>query len=327
MKVNGQEFTIGADPEIFVAKDGVPHSAHGLVRGTKRRPMKVKNGAVQVDGMALEFNINPAKSISEFSKNIKTVMESLKEQINDFSFILQPSVVFDENHFNEQPRIATRLGCEPDYNAYTGEANPKPDTASNPTLRTAAGHVHIGWTNDIDPFDEGHFEACRHLTRVLDASLGILSFLWDDDGERRTLYGKAGAFRPKPYGMEYRVLSNAWLKDERYVCAVYSTVKLAIQQAFKLDNSLTYYNYVVKDAIDSNNLKTIKKIIYNENQFKLSRVIDYYIGKEWSFFNEKVGQKTKKVTKSDFNPVVLQNLVDLEVAADEWVANRAWIGA
>ncbi len=40
--------------------------------------------------------------------------------------------------------------------------------------------------------------------------------MYDKDTERRGMYGKAGAFRPKPYGVEYRTLSNAWLSnDER----------------------------------------------------------------------------------------------------------------
>jgi hypothetical protein len=35
---------------------------------------------------------------------------------------------------------------------------------------------------------------------------------WDSDVNRRLLYGKAGTIRIKPYGIEYRTLSNFWLK-------------------------------------------------------------------------------------------------------------------
>ena len=48
---------IGADPELFVKKDGVVVSGHDLIQGTKADPFPVQDGAVQVDGMALEFNI------------------------------------------------------------------------------------------------------------------------------------------------------------------------------------------------------------------------------------------------------------------------------
>jgi len=52
---------VGCDPELFVKKDGVLVSAHGLVQGSKEHPFRVSKGAVQVDGMALEFNIDPAE--------------------------------------------------------------------------------------------------------------------------------------------------------------------------------------------------------------------------------------------------------------------------
>jgi hypothetical protein len=40
------------------------------------------------------------------------------------------------------------------------------------------------------------------------------------------MYGQAGAFRIKPYGMEYRVLSNAWLQTPELMGWVYdNTIK------------------------------------------------------------------------------------------------------
>ena len=66
---------IGADPELWIIdrKTGKPISAEGLFEGTKAAPYQVENGAVQVDGMAAEFNINPAKDSREFVYNTLTV--------------------------------------------------------------------------------------------------------------------------------------------------------------------------------------------------------------------------------------------------------------
>ncbi len=50
-------FTIGADPEIFLRRRGKAFSAHGVIPGTKKEPHNVEKGAVQVDGMAVEFNV------------------------------------------------------------------------------------------------------------------------------------------------------------------------------------------------------------------------------------------------------------------------------
>ena len=54
------EAKVGADPEIFLGDaDGGLVSAYGLIKGDKEHPFPVTNGAVQVDGMAAEFNIDP----------------------------------------------------------------------------------------------------------------------------------------------------------------------------------------------------------------------------------------------------------------------------
>jgi hypothetical protein len=52
----------------------------------------------------------------------------------------------------------------------------------------------------------------------------------DFDDRRRQLYGKAGAYRPKPYGMEYRVLSNVWLKNKSLQRWVYRNTMRAIKE-------------------------------------------------------------------------------------------------
>jgi hypothetical protein len=55
-------FMIGCDPEIFVKKGGKLIAATGLVPGDKKKPFRVMGGAVQVDGLALEFNTDPVAS-------------------------------------------------------------------------------------------------------------------------------------------------------------------------------------------------------------------------------------------------------------------------
>lgn len=212
---------VGCDPEIFVKKQGVLASAYGLVAGTKEKPLPTADGAVQVDGMALEFNINPASNKKEFLNNIKSVMADLQAMVPDYELDLKASVHFDQATLDSQPEEAKELGCEPDFNAYTGLENPAPDAAT--TLRTAAGHVHIGWTDNAE-LRGAHVNSCMELVKQLDVTLGLLSVILDKDNERRQLYGKAGAFRPKPYGVEYRVLSNFWLTDDKLIDWVYDQI-------------------------------------------------------------------------------------------------------
>lgn len=265
------DISIGADPEFFVAKNNKPVSAVNLVPGDKKNPFKVGYGAVQVDGMALEFNINPAKGMDGFLFNLDKVMNKIMEMVPDYEYYNSPVAEFGKEYIDQQPDVAKALGCEPDYNAYTMDINPRPD-ADTP-FRTASGHIHIGWTQDVDPLHPDHFKACARLARRLDYNLGVPSLLWDPDNRRRALYGKAGAFRPKPYGMEYRVLSNVWLTPEdnpapakpgKYLRAyVYSQAMKSVKDLFEnpdcdVPRSL---DRTAQEIINSNDLDTAKKLV------------------------------------------------------------------
>lgn len=221
-------YLVGADPELFVRKNGVLQSAFGLVFGTKKAPQPVERGAVQVDGMALEFNIDPAKSCEEFSLNIKTVLAQLKGMVPDYDFEISPVAEFGQEYIATQPEEARELGCDPDYNAYTGEENPRPD--GDRGFRTASGHIHVGFCDGADKNDPTHLADCRMVVRQLDYYLGVPSLLLDPDQRRRELYGKAGAFRAKPYGVEYRVLSNFWLRSDDAIEWVYKQTMLALRE-------------------------------------------------------------------------------------------------
>lgn len=206
--------TIGADPEVFVVDRTTKEfrSAYGLLPGTKKEPYPVKYGAVQIDGMATEFNIDPASTSAEFERNITSVMAQMRKMLpNDVELTDMPTALFDPKYFAAQPEAAREMGCDPDYNAYTGEVNERPTT--DKPMRTAGGHIHLGWTKDMDPQDPDHFADCREVVRQLDVYLGVNSMLWDYDNQRRALYGAPGAFRPKSYGVEYRSLSGVWASD------------------------------------------------------------------------------------------------------------------
>lgn len=257
---------VGADPEIFIARKGEFMSGHGVIPGTKRKPFKVNKGAVQVDGMALEFNIDPAASADDMVTNIHSVMNELRAMVpEEFDLLPVPVAFFSPEVMKVQPREALELGCEPDFNAYTMTVNPKPDGSDN--MRTAAGHVHVGFVPEgikADARDPMHFEDCATLIRQLDFYLGLPSVLYDEDVLRKEKYGKAGAFRPKPYGAEYRVLSNFWLKEERFIRMVWNNVQHAVN-ALKNGEFLEKQFGPVEQIINSNDKKAAEDIIKKAN--------------------------------------------------------------
>lgn len=235
-----RQYTIGADPELFlVDKSGAFVSAHDVMPGTKTMPTAVDDGAIQVDGTAAEFNINPANMADQFSKNICSVLKQLQETIAlnnpELRLIVQPTAMFDKKYFHKLPQRAKALGCSPDSNAYTGTFNPPPKTKL--PMRTGGGHIHVGW-NDVATDLVMHSYECQEVVKQLDAVLYPMSLLWDADKQRRTLYGKIGTFREKPYGVEYRPLSNAWVADPDLHVWIYDATIAALEMLE--DNSKIY---------------------------------------------------------------------------------------
>ena len=245
---------IGADPELFVSDNGKLVSCHGLLPGTKAQPHRVERGAVQVDGMAAEFNIDPAADEEEFITNLNTVQNALRELLGGRTLEAIPVANFGAEYIQSQPQEARELGCEPDFNAWMeGAINPKPD-ADTP-FRTASGHVHLGWKEDNMSFDEA-----IAVTKQMDFFLGLESLFWDGDMERRKLYGRAGCMRPKSYGVEYRVLSNAWLKSEELSRKVFTLAHRGFNALMQGEYLWERYDNI-EETINSSDKRTAKIIL------------------------------------------------------------------
>lgn len=261
---------VGADPEVFMKnpKTGKFVSAWGTIQGTKQKPFPVHKGAVQVDGNALEFNITPAATKQEFIGNVREVYDQLSKMVPGYNLVIEPTAVFDNEYFQSLPADARELGCEPDFNAWLRDINPKPVTID--ATRSAGGHVHVSWRgNDpdmplADVDDPNHFDDCCTITKQLDYYLGVHSLAVDRDTKRRELYGKAGAFRPKPYGVEYRTLSNFWIASSELTGWVYDQVQLAMAAAFAGNLTEKLYGTYAQRIIDANDYGWRKRFRIDE---------------------------------------------------------------
>lgn len=199
----------GTDAEFFVRTiSGQPIPICGMVGGTKDKPRPLPGlpvgFAVQEDNAAAEFNVPATKSRGAFITNVEAALMGVKRLLPK-SVILDydcSSLVFNEDYLTIPEMLV--FGCEPDYNAFTMSANEVP-TPPQPGFRSAAAHVHIGWDN---PTDDDRLD----LIRLCDVFVVCTSLQKENETEkaRRKLYGKSGAFRPKTYGVEHRVLSNKW---------------------------------------------------------------------------------------------------------------------
>lgn len=263
---------VGADPELFLkSADGKFLSAHNLIPGSKHEPFKVAGGAVQVDGMALEFNILPAPDQYAFVNGVQGVLGVLRKMIpKEMSFAIEPVAKFDKEYFDKQPAAAKMLGCDPDYNAWTMEMNRPPDNTQ--PMRTAAGHIHVGWGDNLDGTE--HIDSCSMLIKQLDYFLGVPSIFLEVPNERREMYGKAGCFRPKKYGAEYRVLSNFWLKNSATMTWVYKNTVGAFKALTKGQNLPEIYGDEARKIIDNSDIVRAKSLV-KELQYKFGRINTY----------------------------------------------------
>lgn len=255
----GFQLKIGADPEIFITDEmNNPVSAHDIIPGTKSKPFKVERGALQVDGVAAEFNIHPCTDLVTWFKHLHVVQGQLQRYVNNYNekffktYKLSSSVVasFTKPYWeNSVPEHCKELGCDPDYNAEKRSVNPAHTFLNDRAIRLAGGHIHLGWVRDIEPTEEFHFLECCEVVQQLDAVLWTTSFLWDSDNFRRSFYGRKGTFRPKTYGVEYRTLSNAWLRSTETEAWVFLAAQLAYhlyQKGTRLYEDLFIMDYLTK---------------------------------------------------------------------------------
>jgi len=244
--------TVGCDPEVFLKdKEGKYRSSIGVIPGTKTMPFRFDGKfAIQQDNVAAEFNIPPAKTKEEFVEFVQYTLDFLSSFIKEKEWKLDLSASAEFPPEELEHPLAKIFGCDPDYNAWTGQINPRPRT-TNKSLRSAGGHIHIGFK----PIKKS-IELNYALARAMDVFAGIPALLIDKDTKRRKLYGKAGAMRHKDYGIEYRSLSNFWLASKELMEMVYDQTMQAvnfINSGLSVDEDAE----LIQETINKNKVKNI----------------------------------------------------------------------
>lgn len=219
------EYKIGSDPELFLVDKETREviSAIPYIPGDKYEPYQIpdlsEGHMIQTDNVMVEYCLPATTSAKEMYHSFRNCIGYTNSIVpSNLEAEVRQSATLDESQLLD-PKTRV-FGCDPDFNVWAdglqNEVNNK-DT----NLRTCGGHVHIGY-NDPD------METSMEIIKALDIFLGIPSVILDSDRERKKMYGKAGAYRLKFYGAEYRSLSNFWLQHESGVQSVFDGVKLAI---------------------------------------------------------------------------------------------------
>jgi len=251
------KFSIGADPELFIKnKYGHYKSAVGLIGGSKDAPRPIDNhgNAILEDNVAVEFNIEPAANKKAFRASIHKVLNHIRSILPEYELDTASAVSFPAEEL-ETPQ-AQEFGCMPDYDAWRLCVNHKPP-ADDENLRSAGGHIHVG--SDIainDPIS---------VIRAMDLFLGVPSLVLDDGTLRRKLYGKAGCFRIKPYGAEYRTLSNFWIFSDPLIDWAYQGTQRALEFVSNGSVIAPEHEFMIQRCINTSDMNdySVLKEAYN----------------------------------------------------------------
>jgi len=224
MNIKIENWIVGSDPECFLrnreSKEIV--SAIPYIPGSKYEPYQIpelsKGHMIQTDNIMTEYCLPATSNWKELKKSFDDCVAYTNKIIpSELEVAVLASAKVAEQYLNHEQ--AKKFGCDPDYNAWSDDMNIPPESDTN--LRTCGGHIHIGYDNpDMD--------VSIKLIKALDIYLGIPSILLDTDKDRKKMYGKAGAYRLKPYGVEYRGLSNFWLADNEMMNLIFNGIRMAV---------------------------------------------------------------------------------------------------
>jgi hypothetical protein len=162
----------------------------------------------------------------------------------------------------------------PDYNAYTLSQNTPEMDASQHPFRYAGGHIHLGWSSPYLKKASAEYQMVKNeenhpgIIKMLDLLVSIPTLPLDNapgSKHRRDKYGKAGCFRPTPYGVEYRTQSCWWLQSPITASLVFGLGRLA-WSILAQGKGAEFLKYVdvseeeVRGTIDEGDVRNAKKI-------------------------------------------------------------------
>lgn len=230
--MNKLNITVGSDPELVIVDNALnPRSAIKVLRNDKQNPMDLGDGVLfYADNALAELAFPPVAPEHGPSAVLAAIRKAISRLAPaGYNLMAKAATTFSLRELRH--RDAWAIGCSTNFDAYRWAPNPKGTFTSG--LRTGSFHIHVGnaeWKAGKDKRLLAN-ESKANAIKLLDLYLGLSSIVFDKDETspfRRSLYGRAGEFRPTPYGVEYRVLGNYALRSERLIKLVFDLVSIAM---------------------------------------------------------------------------------------------------
>lgn len=255
---------IGCDPEFFFMEKGKVLSAELVL---PKEGLTDGSGKVTIDGVQAEINPTYDTCRETLTNRISRLIRNSSQQLGKGqSICFDPLVPIELTVLDKLSDKAKFFGCTPSFNAYDSDNKMTIEDSSKYPFRPAGGHIHLG--HDGDDRMKKVLSDIKTIVPLLDIIVGNTCVLIDrheGNKERRMCYGRAGEYRTPKHGLEYRTLSNFWLKSYPMVSLVFALSRMATDIMLF---STGKYNFV-EMIMSKVNIDDVRRAI-NENDFDLA---------------------------------------------------------
>ena len=255
----------GCDPEFFFTRNGKVVGSERVIGEKGVKDYGCNLPKIIRDGVQVELNPLPSFCRANLGNEIKQCFVLLRNNMGDDVGASFASVIkVPAKEFRELSEDSKKFGCKPSFNV-GGVSEITVDPAVN-RYRSAGGHIHIG--SDHDPVLA--LKMPERLIPIMDIIVGNTCVLVDRDPkakERRKNYGRAGEYRTPEYGIEYRTLSNFWLRSYQLMSFVMGLARVAVHI---VETDISNGNTMIEDALYERVDTSKVSIAINNNNARLA---------------------------------------------------------
>ena len=247
---------LGVDAEFFfITEQGHPISAHTLLPSREdpvivledrvgAAPDSTHPGVVfHYDGVQAEFGIAESTNIEDILRRTQFAISYGNKLAQDNKGSLSLAGTMPLRHLppSRLPPEVAAFGCDVDFISWLdGMPNPITLDPLQHMSRYAGTHLHIGApVNPSNAIERAAVDALleplkkMEVVKVLDYLVGntivLLESMDFSFTSRRKVYGKAGTYRPTPYGIEYRVPSSVLLTHPSFLVLCLSLARESVR--------------------------------------------------------------------------------------------------
>lgn len=319
-------FSVGSDPELFIQDENDTMIPAFNFLGSKANPNYTADSyhsgytenhghrRLYWDGFQAEFETYPstclAWQVDSVQAGIKGLLIEAKRKYPNAKLSAKTVMDIPFDILQSAMDEHVSFGCMPSYNAY-GMKGLQLHGREVP-FRSAGGHIHFGCGARTT-------DQVINIIKTLDAILGVACvsmFAKWDNPKRRELYGLAGEYRLPPHGIEYRVLSNAWMFHPLIMNLVFDLSRKVF--VFGEQGKLKYWKATEEETIKTINTCDVEKAreILDRNKDLMLQLFAASYGRD---------DKRNEVLYGIFRNGMESVIADPSDIEGNWTLNGTWV--